>query len=135
VRKDANRSFYRGLGLGLGFRVVGMEANFQPLDSDAVSRAYRAVRAAGMVMMIMIMIMVVVVVVEEGKGGGGGWRGIDGEIDDPDDRSLGLTGQARRRVLMMDYGGTLVAADERTENVEYYAVSHKLVGDRGACKL
>lgn len=34
--------------------------------------------------------------------------------------------QASHRVVMLDYGGTLVAGSEKTENVQYYAVSNKL---------
>lgn len=29
-------------------------------------------------------------------------------------------------MVMLDYGGTLVAGSEKTENVQYYAVSNKL---------
>lgn len=67
VKKDYDRSFYSGVGLGLHYRVLGMDKGFNPLRVEDVARAYR---------------------------------------------------QANHRVVMLDYGGTLVAGSEKTENVQ-----------------
>lgn len=83
VRKDFDRSYYSGVGLGLGFRVLGMESGFHQLEADAVCRAYR---------------------------------------------------QSRYRVILADYGGTLVADNEKTDMVQYYAVSNKLAQRKGPAK-
>ena len=76
VKKDVDRSFYSGVGLGLHYRVLGMDKGFHPLRVEDVARAYR---------------------------------------------------QSQHRVIMLDYGGTLVSGSEKKENVQYYAVSNKLV--------
>lgn len=83
VRKDFDRSYYSGVGLGLGFRVLGMESGFNQLEADAVCRAYR---------------------------------------------------QSRYRVILADYGGTLVADNEKHDMVQYYAVSNKLAQRKGPAK-
>lgn len=75
VKKDVDRSFYSGVGLGLHYRVLGMDKGFHPLRVEDVARAYR---------------------------------------------------QSTHRVIMLDYGGTLVSGSEKKENVQYYAVSNKL---------
>jgi len=83
VRKEFDRSYYKGVGLGLGFRVLGMESGFNPLSSDEVIKAYR---------------------------------------------------NSSVRVIMTDYGGTLVADNEKKENVKYYAVLHKMARRQGPPK-
>jgi hypothetical protein len=41
VKKDYDRSFYSGVGLGLHYRVLGMDKGFNPLRVEDVARAYR----------------------------------------------------------------------------------------------
>lgn len=43
VKKDYDRSFYSGVGLGLHYRVLGMDKGFNPLRVEDVARAYRQV--------------------------------------------------------------------------------------------
>ncbi|EWM21423.1 trehalose phosphate synthase [Nannochloropsis gaditana] len=83
VKKDVDRSFYSGVGLGLHYRVLGMDKGFHPLRVEDVARAYR---------------------------------------------------QSTHRVIMLDYGGTLVSGSEKKENVQYYAVSNKLAHRKGPSK-
>ncbi len=45
VKKDYDRSFYSGVGLGLHYRVLGMDKGFNPLRVEDVARAYRQVSA------------------------------------------------------------------------------------------
>lgn len=42
IRKSDDRSGMSPVGLGLNYRVVGMESAFAPLDTSAVTRAYRS---------------------------------------------------------------------------------------------
>ena len=74
VRKDFDRRDMSSMGLGMGFRVLGMEAGFQQLKVENVVKAYRT---------------------------------------------------ARKRLILFDYGGTLVDNNEQKESVAYYAVSTK----------
>jgi trehalose 6-phosphate synthase/phosphatase len=67
---------YSALGFGLGYRVVGLHAGFQPLNTALVSKCYRT---------------------------------------------------SRNRLVVLDYGGTLVAHEDKTDKVKAYAVASKLV--------
>jgi trehalose 6-phosphate synthase/phosphatase len=74
VRKDFDRRDMSSMGLGMGYRILGMEAGFQPLKIEAVVKTYRT---------------------------------------------------ARNRLILFDYGGTLVDNNEQKESLAYYAVSTK----------
>lgn len=41
VQKNEEAGRYAGAGLGLGFRLLGMDSGFNPLDANSVARAYR----------------------------------------------------------------------------------------------
>lgn len=41
VQKNEDAGRYAGAGLGLGFRLLGMDSGFNPLDANSVARAYR----------------------------------------------------------------------------------------------
>mmetsp|Transcript_32765 Transcript_32765/g.70769 ORF Transcript_32765/g.70769 Transcript_32765/m.70769 type:complete len:1196 (-) Transcript_32765:143-3730(-) len=41
VQKNEEAGRYAGAGLGLGFRLLGMDSGFDPLDANSVARAYR----------------------------------------------------------------------------------------------
>lgn len=45
VNKNSDVGKYSGAGLGLGFRIVGMDSGFNSLDISAVGKAYRSSRA------------------------------------------------------------------------------------------
>ncbi|CAN0161897.1 unnamed protein product, partial [Ectocarpus sp. 4 AP-2014] len=73
VGSSSNRSIMSPVGLGLNYRVVGMESNFSLLDVAAVMRGYRS---------------------------------------------------AKRRVIFLDYGGTICTTPKRS--IAYYAHANKL---------
>lgn len=75
VGRSADRSILSPVGLGLNFRVVGMESNFGLLDVASVMRSYRP---------------------------------------------------AKRRVIFLDYGGTVCETAKRS--IAYYAHANKLKG-------
>ena len=41
VQKNEDAGRYAGAGLGLGFRLLGMDSGFDSLDANSVARAYR----------------------------------------------------------------------------------------------
>jgi trehalose 6-phosphate synthase/phosphatase len=45
VQKNEDAGRYAGAGLGLGFRLLGMDSGFNSLDANSVARAYRNVRS------------------------------------------------------------------------------------------
>eukprot|EP00752_Nemacystus_decipiens_P007782 g6950.t1 len=73
VGRSSDRSIMSPVGLGLNFRVVGMESNFSLLDVAAVMKGYRS---------------------------------------------------AKRRVIFLDYGGTICTTPKRS--IAYYAHANKL---------
>ncbi|CBJ29609.1 Trehalose 6-phosphate synthase, family GT20 / Trehalose 6-phosphate phosphatase [Ectocarpus siliculosus] len=75
VGSSSNRSIMSPVGLGLNFRVVGMESNFSLLDVAALMRGYRS---------------------------------------------------AKRRVIFLDYGGTICTTPKRS--IAYYAHANKNLG-------
>uniref|UniRef100_A0A7S3Q2V3 CBM20 domain-containing protein n=1 Tax=Chaetoceros debilis TaxID=122233 RepID=A0A7S3Q2V3_9STRA len=44
VQKSADVGMYSGAGLGLGYRILGMNRGFESLDASAVSKAYKKAR-------------------------------------------------------------------------------------------
>jgi trehalose 6-phosphate synthase/phosphatase len=45
VQKNEDAGRYAGAGLGLGFRLLGMDSGFNSLDANSVARAYRNARS------------------------------------------------------------------------------------------
>ena len=45
VQKNEDAGKYAGAGLGLGFRLLGMDSKFNSLDANAVARAYREAKS------------------------------------------------------------------------------------------
>lgn len=45
VQKNEDAGRYAGAGLGLGFRLLGMDSGFNPLDANSVARAYRSAKS------------------------------------------------------------------------------------------
>jgi trehalose 6-phosphate synthase/phosphatase len=45
VQKNEDAGKYAGAGLGLGFRLLGMDSKFNSLDANAVARAYRGAKS------------------------------------------------------------------------------------------
>jgi len=45
VQKNEDSGRYAGAGLGLGFRLLGMDSGFNSLDANSVARAYRTAKS------------------------------------------------------------------------------------------
>ena len=72
VEKDQNQVSTMALGFGMGFKVMGFTAGFNPVDPVAVSKAYR---------------------------------------------------NSRSRLIVLDWGGTLVSDDDKTDKLRAYALA------------
>ncbi len=72
VVKENDKSDVMGVGFGMGFKVMGIKADFKLVDTNAVTKAYRS---------------------------------------------------ARSRLIVLDWGGTLVTDNDKTDNLKAYALA------------
>lgn len=80
VEKSEDHTEYSALGLGMGFRVMGVKSGFKSADTKNITKAYRT---------------------------------------------------ARKRLILLDWGGTLVAESEKVDRLQAYAVAQGHVSRSG----
>ncbi len=72
VEKSDDVNSYSAMGFGMGFRVMGMKSGFEPVDTSALTKAYR---------------------------------------------------NAHSRLIILDWGGTLVAENDKVDKLQAYAIA------------